>query len=151
MLGLLPLVDDYINAATGRDWTQDEPIASKAKSAARMLLVQWFENPAMQGSGISSLDHGLSAVLAQLEAEALKYRKYEFYGRDGAGAITLTGAKVGDDVIKLLGVYGTADDQTEDFEPVITVANQLQQESDEDLSENKYVVILKSPADDIEP
>jgi hypothetical protein len=72
MLGLLPLVDAYVNNATGRDWTQDEEIYREAKSAARMLLVQWFENPAMQGSNITSLDHGLSAALVQLEVKALE-------------------------------------------------------------------------------
>jgi hypothetical protein len=151
MLGLLPLIDKYIERATGRDWTQDSTIDDTAKSAARMLLVQWFENPAMYASGFTSLDHGLSAVLGQLEAEALKYRKYEFAGRDGAGSIGLPGARIGDDVIKLIGVYGDEHDASDDFEDEISEINQIQQISASDLSENRYVVILKSPADDVQP
>src|SRR3972149_2124307 len=45
MLELLPLVDAYLFQATGRDWVADEQIRPEAKSAARMLLVQWHENP----------------------------------------------------------------------------------------------------------
>jgi hypothetical protein len=73
MLDLLDQVDAYIENATGWLWTQDEVINKTAKSAARMLLVQWHENPAQLGSGNeSSLSFGLDAVLLQLEAQALK-------------------------------------------------------------------------------
>jgi hypothetical protein len=44
-------------------------INTTAKSAARMLLVQWYENPAQLGSE-SVLSFGLNAVLLQLKAEA---------------------------------------------------------------------------------
>ena len=71
MLALLPLVDDYIKDATGRDWTLDSTIQNKAKAAARILLTQWHENPGMIGQGITSLELGLRAVLTQLEALAL--------------------------------------------------------------------------------
>jgi len=72
MLGLLPLVDDYIKDATGRDWTQDNPVYPKAKAAARILLTQWYENPGMLSNGMTSLPAGLAAVLTQLEAKALE-------------------------------------------------------------------------------
>lgn len=72
MMALLPLVDDYIERSTGRDWASDAVIDNGAKAAARMLLVQWFENPAMQASGIASLEFGLNAVLTQLEVKALQ-------------------------------------------------------------------------------
>jgi len=71
MLDLLPSIDLYIQNATGRDWTLDLPINEIAKGAARMLLVQWYENPAMIASGYASLDHGFSAALTQLEASAI--------------------------------------------------------------------------------
>ncbi len=77
LLDLLPQVDAYIREATGRDWAADTPIHPEAKSAARMLLVMWYENPAMLGSGISSLSHGLSAALTQLEAKALELAEAE--------------------------------------------------------------------------
>ncbi len=67
MLDLLPMVDAYLLQATGWDWAEDVVIRSEAKSAARMLLVMWHENPAMIGSGLSGLSFGLAAVLMQLK------------------------------------------------------------------------------------
>jgi hypothetical protein len=70
MLDLLPLVDAYIQRATGRDWAGDNEIRPEAKAAARMLLVRWHEDPGGMAAG-GSLGFGLSAALAQLEAVAL--------------------------------------------------------------------------------
>lgn len=77
MLALLPQVDAYIQTATGRDWTADSPIRPEAKSAARMLIVQWYENPAMVGSGLAVLAFGLTAALTQLEVIALQLAEDE--------------------------------------------------------------------------
>jgi len=119
-----------------------------AKAAAGMLLVLWYDNPAQAGAdGI--MPFGLTNVLTQLEAEALKYRKYEFEGLSGAGAITLPGAREGDTVIKLVGVYGLTGDQTAKFESSISEENQIVQTYGSDLTEKQFVVILKSPAEDI--
>lgn len=71
MLDLLPLVDAYLETATGRAWQNDTAIRAEAKSAARMLLTLWFENPAMIAMNMGSLAFGLPAALAQLEAVAL--------------------------------------------------------------------------------
>lgn len=73
MIDLLPIVDAYIYQATGRDWSQDETIRLEAKSAARMLLVRWHEDPGGMGAG-GALGFGMSAVLTQLEALALQLR-----------------------------------------------------------------------------
>lgn len=70
MLAILPQVDAYIANATGRKWELDSTVRPEAKSAARMLLVMWFENPSMLGSE-TVLPHGLSAALMQLEVVAL--------------------------------------------------------------------------------
>src|SRR5512138_3195911 len=120
MLTLLPQVDAYIQSATGRDWTADAPAHPAAKAAAGMLLVTWFDNPSQMGAD-TPLAFGLNAVLTQLEAEALKYRKYQIYGRDLVGAISLAGALVGDEVISVTGIYGAAGSQDDKFETVITV------------------------------
>lgn len=82
MLALLPLVDAYLKNATGRDWAGDSSIRPEAKSAARMLLVMWHENPSMIGQGITSLTHGLSAALLQLEALALELETSGVPGED---------------------------------------------------------------------
>lgn len=71
MLDLLPQVNTYLEMATGRDWTADSPIYAEAKSAARMLLVRWHEDPGGMASG-ASMGFGLTAALTQLEAKALK-------------------------------------------------------------------------------
>lgn len=78
MLMLLPLVDAYLANATGMDWAEDPyEVPNEAKSAARMLLVMWHENPAMVGMPQSSLGFGLAAVLMQLKALALELEEDE--------------------------------------------------------------------------
>jgi hypothetical protein len=145
LLMLLPMVDTYILNATGRDWTVDTSINPVAKNAAGQLLTFWYDNPAAVGES----PNGLSSVLMQLEVEALKYRKFVFYGRAGAGSITLPGGLIGDVVKKLIGVYGVSGDQSAKFEAQISVTGQIQQTNGADLSENIYVVILKNPAEDV--
>lgn len=78
MLDLLPLVDTYLAGATGLNWGDDPcDIPLEAKSAARMLLVMWHENPAMIGMPGSSLGFGLAAVLMQLKALASELEEDE--------------------------------------------------------------------------
>ena len=192
LLDLLPQVDLFIQNATGRDWTQDTAKHPVAVSAATMLLVQWFDDPGQIDSGKNSTPpFGLMSTLTQLEAEALKYRSYQFVGCNGAGAIRLYGgefenedlranswrsgalgplvgawpliyrgsvgapyihnAHKGDAVIKLVGVSGVSGSQAANFESVISETGFIQQTSASDLSNNLYVVILKSPADDVMP
>lgn len=145
LLMLLPQVDAYVQQATGRDWTADAMIHSAAKAAAGMLLTYWYDNPAAIGTS----PEGSGSAFLQLEAEALKYRKYQFSGRSGAGAISLDDALEGDDVMKLVGVYGVSGDQSAKFEAEISAAGAIQQTDAGDLSNKIYVVILKSPADDV--
>lgn len=72
-------------------------------------------------------------------------------GRNGAGAITLTGTVVGDRLIAAFGaptaggalaaaVVGTT------FESAVTVADQIQQASGSNLSTNTYIFILAPAA-----
>jgi hypothetical protein len=105
-----------------------------------MLLVQWYENPAMIAGGIVSLSYGLSAVLTQLEARALSYKTFE--GLSGVGAISLTGAQVGDTVEELIGIVGITGDQSSAFEAVITVDDEIQQISTSDLTGKFYRAYL---------
>ncbi len=145
MLQFLPLVDQYLKQATGHDWATDSTIHNTAKLAAGMLLTYWYDNPGMVGQAPGAL----SGALVALEAEALKYRKYEFEGLDGAGSISLPGARVGDDIVILVGVYGVTGNQSSKFEGTISEEDEIQQTDAGDLSENQYVVVLKHPADDV--
>lgn len=147
MIQLLPLVDKFVQNATGRDWTQDLEIDGVARAAAMMLIVLWYDNPGQMQTGSETvLPFGLTNALAQLEAEALKYRKYQFEGLSGAGDIYLPGALMGDDVISLVGVYGVTGDQSSSFESEISDAGYIAQTSGSDLTDKLFVVILKSPA-----
>lgn len=140
MLALLPMVDAYIKRATGHDWAKDSPILPEAKSAARMLLTLWHENPSMITSGMTTLGFGLSASLVQLQVIATRYK--EFFGRDGVGGISLPGAHAGDTVTSLVGLIGLTGTQTTSFETVISLDGAIQQISTSDLSEKVYRVFL---------
>lgn len=62
---LLPAIDAYIKKATGVDYGTG-PADPLAKLAATMLLVQWFENPAMIGNE-DNMHFGVQNLLAQLK------------------------------------------------------------------------------------
>lgn len=145
MLQLLPLVDEYLKNATGHDWASDATKHNAAITAAGMLLTHWYDNPALIGQAPVTV----RSTLVQLEAEALKYRKYEFAGINGAGGISVPGARQGDDVVKLIGTYGVSGDQSANFEGTVSEDDQIQQTSSNNLSDNLYVVVLKHPADDV--
>jgi hypothetical protein len=110
-----------------------------------MLLVYWYDNPGAVGVSPETA----SSALVQLEAEALKYRRYGFAGRSGAGFLPVPGARLGDVVITLTGVYGVDGDQHESFESVVSDAYYFRQISASDLSDCRYVVVVKNPADDV--
>ncbi len=139
MLALLPLVDTYLKNATGRDWAADSTIHPAAKSAARILLVRLHEDPGLVASG-GALGFGLQALIAQLAALALQY--INFAGRAGAGSIPLPGVRAGETVSTVTGLIGATGSQAAAFETVITVDDEIQQLSTEDLSENWYRAYL---------
>lgn len=62
-------------------------------------------------------------------------------GKNGAGACTMTGAKVGDKVICAISWTGGTDAASL-FESTITVADQLQQSSASDLHASVYLIGL---------
>lgn len=145
MLQLLPQVDTYIRNATGHDWASDTSILPEAKSAAQMLLVMWYENPAMVAGGISSLNFGLNAALTQLEAIALGYKEFE--GISSAGYISLPGVKEGDTVETLVGIIGVSGDQSASFESVISQDGYIKQLSGSDLSDKWFRAYIKTPGE----
>ena len=140
---LLPQIDAYIRNATGRDWSQDDPISQDAKAAARLLLVKWYEDPGDLTSSANALGWGLRSMLVQLEAKAMRYFRFE--GLSGAGAISMPGVRRGDTVSTLTGLIGVSGDQAANFESVITVNDQIQQSSGSDLSEKWYQAYIVPP------
>lgn len=137
MTALLPQVDAYIASATGRNWANDDVIHESAKSAARMLLVLWHEDPGvLSGAGSATMSHGLTAALTQLEAEGRRYHR--FAGLNGSGSIPISDAAVGDGVLWVRGLRGVSGDQSAKFETAISANGYLQQVSGDDLSANWY-------------
>ncbi|MEN6522845.1 MAG: hypothetical protein ABFD14_03885 [Anaerolineaceae bacterium] len=145
MLAVLPSIDAFIERSTGRDWTIDNPVCEEAKNAARMLLVQWYENPGMTGGDPPSLGFGLSACLMQLKTLAFQY--FEFYGGAGSGAVRINGANRGDTVGTLIGLINATGDQKAKFESVISQSGYIEQISTEDLSETLFRVHLIPPGE----
>jgi aspartate 1-decarboxylase len=84
-------------------------------------------------------DIGKDLVDSLIGVDRLKF--YSFTGRNGAGAITLTGAAVGDVVIGVAGI-STVGNAAASFEGTITVVNQIQQSSASNLSAVTYTVLL---------
>lgn len=68
---VLPQVDSYIQQATGRDWTLDNPIRPEAKAAARIQLALTYDLGAMQPSQLNILRSALTSSLSQLESMAI--------------------------------------------------------------------------------
>lgn len=145
MLQLLPMVDKFIQNATGHDWGSDSSVLPEAKSAAQMLLVMWYENPAMVASGISSLNFGLTAALTQLESIALGYKEFE--GISSTGFISLPGVKEGDSVSSLVGIIGVSGDQSASFESVISQNGFIKQLSGSDFSDKWFRAFVKTPGE----
>ena len=135
MLDLLPLVDKYIETATGRDWAADDPVYPQAVAAARMLLVRWHEDPGGMVAGVT-LGFGLTAALVQLEAIALQF--YNFEGTPSAGLIYLPSAHAGDSVTSVTGVQGISGDQSASFETVISETGYIRQISAADLDDKWF-------------
>lgn len=145
LLQLLDQVDRYVQYATGRDWTQDSAVNPIAKTAAQILLVNWYDDPSQMGTS----PNGAAGPLVQLEAEALKYRKYQIEGISGSGSVYLPGALEGDTVVAVTGVYGVSGDQSALFESAISSDGAIQQTDNGDHSEHLFVVVLKSPSEDV--
>lgn len=74
-------------------------------------------------------------------------KTYTTLGNNGAGAITVTGAQIGDVVTGVVGITaGTLGDLSAGFESVITVAGQIQQSSATDYSAKALQITLSRNA-----
>lgn len=95
----------------------------------------------------SAADPGDASELARADhvhdLTASLFASAAFSGHDGAGACTLTGAKVSDQVILLVNLTDAADGKA-GFESTITVADQIQQSAASDLSAKTFAVLLLS-------
>lgn len=84
---ILPQVDATIEQATGRDWTQDDPINPVAKRAATCRLAIDYDLGAMAPQQIATLERAYLSAITQLEAmevgsSALQYINSASYVED---------------------------------------------------------------------
>lgn len=146
MLNLLPLVDGYIQSATGYDWTSLEVIPPQAKAAAQLLLVQWYDNPVdadKASSGIYGYGYGVMGALGQLEAMGLQYKIVE--GLAGAGYICVPGVKEGSSIATAVGVSGDSGDRSAYFESYVTEEGYVKQLYTGNLDEKFYRLRIIPP------
>lgn len=101
------------------------------------------------GKVIASKLGALAVTTAKIDTKAVTGVKIDeaafkflpFTGKNGTGACTLTGAKVGDKVIGVIDLTNLAA-AASSFETTITVADQIQQSSASNLSAVKHAVML---------
>ncbi len=118
-----------------RDGTINDGKISAAKLASNAV-----ETAKIKDANVTTAKLATDAVTGvKLAVAALNY--LGFAGKNGAGACTCTGAKVGD---KVAGVVNLTDGGTAaaNFESTITVANQIQQSAAGDLSSKNFSVLL---------
>ena len=114
----------------------DLNVAASSTAAGIVELATNAEALAAQSINLAITPAQLGVVIAGLKL-------LSFDGRSGAGAITLTGAAVGDYVIMVTGLTtGALGNASASFEGAITVINQIQQSSASNLSANDYLALL---------
>lgn len=93
--------------------------------------------------GVTGQDPAFSAIAAG-DVPLGVFRPFKnISGRNGAGALTCTGAKVGDKVL-MAGVYGASPTATalQSLEATVTVNDQIQQSDVADLSAGKFDILV---------
>jgi len=110
--------------------------AASATVAGKVELATEAEALAGSDTARAVTPAGLGGALNNLDIIA-------FAGRNGAGACTATGLKVGDVVLGVTGVVAAdVGSQGSKFETVITVENQIQQSSATDLSAKVFIALV---------
>lgn len=114
--------------------------AASATGAGLVELATDAEAKAGSSTALATTPANVASMFAGLKFITV-------HGRNGAGAITATGAVVGDVVIGVAGLTtGALGAATASFESAITVVNQIQQSSASNLSANDYLVVLRAVA-----
>lgn len=139
--GLIELATDaeaIAGSATDRAVTPANLQAKVAGAAAKGIV-----ELATNAEALAGTDTERAVTPANLASVISCVVLWAFAGKNGAGACTLTGAKVGDLVQSVTGVAaGTVGNQASKFETTITVADQIQQSDAGNLSANIYLVRL---------
>lgn len=98
---------------------------------------------ATNAEAIAGTDTERAITPANLVAVTAMLDIISFVGRNGTGACTMTGAKVGDVVLSVTGTVVTdVGDKASLFESTITANDQIQQLDEGDLSEKVFVAAV---------
>ena len=110
------------------------------KVTAAKLASDAVETAKIKDANVTTGKLATKAVTGvKLDETAFKF--LAFTGKNGAGACTLTGAKVGDKVIGVMNWTDGTNDAAK-FESTITVADQIQQSDAGNLSTKGFFVLL---------
>ena len=124
----------------------DAPSDLDAKTAGQVVMGDGTDVKSLAISGDATLAGTGALTIAGSAVTGPKIASAAFLnwvvtGNNGAGACTLTGAKIGDKVLMNVNITdGTL--ALGDFEATITVVDQIQQSSAVDLSTKKFTVLL---------
>lgn len=113
------------------------------------LKGQFDQNdPRQQNTDVlDALEAAQTAAESAADAALVAVKYITVDGRNLAGAVTATGAAVGDRVVGVAGLTaGDLGDKSALFEATITVVDEIQQTSATDESENDYLVVLAPAA-----
>jgi hypothetical protein len=127
---------------TGTDTTKGVTPAglqAKVSSATAKGIVEL----ATDAEALAGSDTARAITPANLAGVITKLDIISFAGKNGAGACTMTGVKVGDVVLSVTGtVAADVGDKASLFEAAITVADQIQQSSETDLSAKVFMALI---------
>jgi hypothetical protein len=146
----------YVNRGSATSCDFDPLLVAGTATIATAYLADDAVTAAKVADGaIDAAAKIVGGVVAPTKLVGTGMKAGHFAGRNGAGVCTLTGAAVGDRVLVGWKSGDVSDHNTAGegaatvlssfvalFEATITVADQIQQASATDLSDNKYTVLL---------
>jgi hypothetical protein len=143
--GIVELATDAETIAGSSSTLAVTPAGLQAKVAT--LTAKGIVELATTGETKAGVDADRAVTAAGVRAVMSGLKFISFDGKNGAGACTATGAAVGDLVLYVAGLTeGALGNASADFEPTITVVQEIQQSSASNLSANNYLAVLLAVA-----
>lgn len=114
-------------------------LAARTATEARAGVVEL----ATAAEALAGADTARAVTPAGMNGALIMLEVISFSGKNGAGACTATGLKVGDIILSVTGVVAAdKGDQSANFEATVTVADQIQQSAVGDLSTKLYLAFV---------
>lgn len=119
---------DFLQNGKGRPYANFQP-PDEVTEATDAALFAGLDDKHIKEGGITGVSLGTGVITA-----------YTVDGAAEAGAVAMVGAMVGDEVAFVLNL--TTPGMSSDFESVITVEDEIQQSTDDDLSTDTFFVVV---------